>query len=64
MITAIIVFLSIALAVLFTVAWLAKPGLRRRIEEPKHLFAAQVRQYDKQHRDSGHTAGAQTSDGT
>lgn len=62
MITTIIVVSSIVLAVLFTAAWVAKPGLRRRIEEPKHLFANQVRQYDNRNRDSARATGAQSND--
>ena len=64
MIMTVIVVSSIVLAVLFTVAWIARPGLRRRIEAPKHLFVQQVRQYDQQHREPGNTAGAQSNDGS
>jgi len=47
MITAIIVISSVALAVLFTIAWLTHPGLRRQIEHPKYSFQDQVQQYDR-----------------
>ena len=47
MITAFIVISSLLLAGAFAFAWATRPELRRRIERPKHLFAAQVQQYDK-----------------
>ena len=47
MITAFIVISSLLLAGAFALAWATRPDLRRRIERPKHLFAAQVQQYDK-----------------
>ena len=47
MVTTIIVAASLALAVVFTVAWLLKPNLREQIEAPKYLFQGQVRQYDR-----------------
>ena len=47
MITAFIVISSLLLAGAFAFAWATRPDLRRRIERPKHLFAAQVQQYDK-----------------
>lgn len=46
MISNFIVVSSLLLALLFTVAWLARPDLRRRIEEPKHLFQEQVERYN------------------
>ena len=51
MITAIIVISSVVLAAVFTIAWLANPGLRRQIEHPKHCFQDQVQNYDQQCRD-------------
>ena len=62
MIMTIIVISSVVLAVAFTLAWLAKPGLRRRVEDPKHLFAEQVRQYDQQNAEIDTTAGAHSND--
>jgi hypothetical protein len=50
-ITTIIVVGSVALALAFSAAWLLHPALRRRIEDPKHWFAAQVRQHDQACRD-------------
>lgn len=48
MITAFIVISSIVLAFAFFIAWLTKPGLRQDIENPKHLFAERIQQYDEQ----------------
>ncbi len=62
MITTFIVTASVALVVGFGAMWLLKPGLRRRIEAPKHLFANQVRQYDIQHRVLNPAAGEQAND--
>lgn len=62
MIMTFIVVSSIGLAVGFTAAWLLKPGLRQRVEAPKHLFAEQVRQYDQQHCKPANTAGAQSNE--
>ncbi len=56
MITAIIVISSVLLAAIFTVAWLTNPALRRQIEQPKHGFQEQVRQYNRQCRDAGELA--------
>jgi len=47
MIAAFIVVSSVVLALVFTIAWLTRPGFRQRIESPKHAFANQVRQYDR-----------------
>jgi len=57
MITTIIVAASLALAVAFTLAWLLKPQLRAQIEAPKHLFQAQLRQYDRGLEDARDTSG-------
>lgn len=46
MITDLIVVLSILLAAAFSVAWLARPGLRARIERPKYRFQENVKHYD------------------
>ena len=47
MITNIIVFASLALAVVFAVAWIAKPELRAWIERPKYQFQDAVQGYDR-----------------
>ena len=52
MITAIIVISTIALAAVFTIAWLTKPALRRQIEQPKYCFQDQVQQYNQQCRNA------------
>ena len=46
MITDIIVFSAIVLALLFFAAWLARPDLRAWIERPKYRFQANVQNYD------------------
>jgi len=43
----IIVFGSLALAGVFSAAWLLRPRLRRAIEAPKHVFAGRVQRYDQ-----------------
>jgi hypothetical protein len=50
MIAAIVVGGTVVLAVAFTAAWLARPGLRARIERPKHAFQSTVRTYDARRR--------------
>lgn len=52
MIATVIVTTSLLLAAVFLVAWLLSPGLRKRIERPKHLFASRVRQYDERRGDA------------
>jgi hypothetical protein len=47
MITDLIVYLSVGLAVVFVIAWAMRPNLRAWIERPKHLFMENVRRYDK-----------------
>ena len=47
MITTTIVTASIALALAFSVAWVLRPGLRARIEHPKHEFQRRLRRYDR-----------------
>ncbi len=55
MITAIIVFSSVALAAVFTIAWLTNPALRQQIEHPKHCFQDQLEQYNQHcHSAPGH----------
>lgn len=53
MIPALIVWASVAFAVLFIVAWAASPGLRAWIEQPKHRFLEAVRGYDRDARPAG-----------
>jgi hypothetical protein len=48
MITNFIVISSLVLALGFTIAWLARADLRRRIEGPKHFFQQRLQQYDRQ----------------
>ncbi len=48
MITAFIVISSVIFALIFTVVWLLRPGLRRQIESPKHHFQEQIRAYNRQ----------------
>lgn len=47
MIATAIVIGSIVFAAAFILAWLARPDLRAWIEQPKHRFQANVRQYDR-----------------
>lgn len=42
-----IVFLSVAFAAVFTLAWLLSPKLRAWIERPKYGFANNVKLYDQ-----------------
>ena len=49
MISEFIVISSLILAIAFAIAWITKPGLRHRIERPKHLFAEQLKRYDQEH---------------
>jgi beta-lactamase regulating signal transducer with metallopeptidase domain len=53
MISNFIVISSIILALAFTIVWIVRPNLRRRIEEPKYFFLQQVQQYNR--RVSGHS---------
>ncbi len=52
MITAFIVISSVILGLIFTLAWLLRPELRRQIESPKHNFQEQIRAYNQQCHDS------------
>jgi hypothetical protein len=52
MISAFIVISSILLAAAFTIAWLTRPNLRRRIEAPKYAFQRQLDAYNHQVQDS------------
>ena len=48
MISTFIVISSMVLALVFTIVWIARPNLRRRIEAPKHDFLRQVQRYNRQ----------------
>ena len=39
---------SIVMSAVFTVAWMLRPDFRAWIEQPKHVFAARLRQYDQE----------------
>ena len=47
MIADIIVIGALAFAAALTLAWLMRPDLRAWIEQPKHRFQANVREYDR-----------------
>lgn len=47
MISAVIVYGSLLLALLFTLAYLVSPGLRARVEQPKYSFQKQLAAYDR-----------------
>jgi hypothetical protein len=49
MIANLIVFASLALAVVFGVAWVVRPELRAWIERPKYQFQDAVQGYDRAH---------------
>ena len=53
MISAFIVIASVLLTVVFAIAWIALPRLRRRIEDPKYAFQDQLKAYNRQVRKSG-----------
>jgi hypothetical protein len=57
MITNIIVFASLALAVAFAVAWIARPELRAWIERPKYQFQDAVQGYDRAQQARFHPKG-------
>ena len=48
MIAGTIVILSIVFGVVFLLAYLTNPGLRRQIEQPKYGFQEQVQRYNRQ----------------
>ncbi len=52
MIIDIIVLSSLALALIFLLAWGMRSELRARIEKPKYLFQAQLDQFEKHYRHS------------
>ncbi|MCC6991139.1 MAG: hypothetical protein IT181_19195 [Acidobacteria bacterium] len=47
MISDLIVWSSVALALVFVAAWAASPALRAWIERPKHQFLSAVQGYDR-----------------
>ncbi len=47
MIANLIVFASLALAVVFVAAWVVRPDLRAWIERPKYQFQDAVQGYDR-----------------
>ena len=53
MISAFIVITSILLTVVFGIAWIAMPGLRKKIEAPKYAFQDQLQAYNRQVRNTG-----------
>ena len=60
MISDLIVWASVAFAVVFVAAWAASPELRAWIEQPKHHFLASARQYDAAERPGGPSPDART----
>ncbi len=60
MISDLIVWASVAFAVVFVAAWAASPALRAWIEQPKHHFLASARQYDAAERPGGPPPDART----
>ena len=60
MITNIIVFASLALAVGFAAAWIARPELRAWIERPKYQFQDAVQRYDRTQQARSHPEGKAT----
>ena len=61
MITNIIVFAAIAFAVLFFIAWLARPDLRAWIERPKYRFQSNVQSYDHVRRGDSAAKGGKSA---
>jgi len=45
-----VVILSIVMSAAFTLAWLLRPDFRAWVEQPKHVFDAQLRQFDEERR--------------
>ncbi len=46
MITNVIVFASLFLAVVYFLVWLVRSDFREQIERPKHRFQDQLKEYD------------------
>jgi hypothetical protein len=59
MISDLIVWSSVVLTAVFSVAWLVRRDLRARMERPKHRFQADVGEYDRarMREDRGHGTG-------
>ena len=49
MISALIVSLSVTMAVVFAIFYATRPELRRQIEAPKYTFLERLQRYDRQH---------------
>jgi hypothetical protein len=60
MIANLIVFASLALAVVFGVAWVVRPELRAWIERPKYQFQDAVQGYDRAQRAPSQPEGKST----
>ena len=60
MIAATIVCVSVLFALVYTLAYFLKPGLRDQIESPKYAFQEQVRQYNS-HNDNANSGDASTT---
>ena len=61
MIAAIIVCVSVLFALVYTLAYFLKPGLKDQIESPKYAFQEQVRRYNQQ-KDGANPENTSTSD--
>jgi hypothetical protein len=48
MISNIIVYSTVFLALVFTALYLLRPGLRKKVEQPRYTFLQQLSMYDKQ----------------
>lgn len=46
MISLAIIIASVALALVYALAWAFVPGVRQQIEQPKHWFQDRLQQYD------------------
>lgn len=60
MISDLIVWASLAFALMFVAAWAASPVLREWIERPKHRFLEAVQGYDREARPGGAPPGSRT----
>ena len=60
MIANVIVFASLALALVFVAAWIIRPELRTWIERPKYQFQDAVRGYDRAQRAPSRPEGKST----
>lgn len=48
MISLTIIIASIVLALIYALAFMLVPGVRRQIEQPKHCFQQRLQQYDRE----------------